>query len=330
MSSLQSHWDTGRLRTAADAGGVALWSWNVATDEIELDGRAHELWAIPVGAPVTFEDLSSRIHPVDLTRVRRELEAAQSVPGQYEIDFRVMIDDKVRWISARGCGGGEGMVGSVLFAIFLDVTQRKEDEDVREMLVQEMSHRIKNLFSVTSALTVISARSTDTKAEMTRDLTSRLIALGKAHDLVRPTDGKEQRSASLESVLSSLLAPYAENEAGMKRVTTSVPDVEVKQTAITSLALVVHELATNSIKYGALSAPDGAIDVYGRDQGMEIEIVWTERGGPPIHASTRPHGFGSKLIHKSMTRQLGGSIALDWQTSGVVVTMRMNRNRLSS
>ena len=98
-------WGADRLRFATDAAGVALWSWNVDTDEIALDERAHGLWGVPKSnGLVTFEDLSARIHPEDLDRVRAAFTATRDLLGGYEIDFRIMYSDEVRWISARGRG----------------------------------------------------------------------------------------------------------------------------------------------------------------------------------------------------------------------------------
>jgi len=324
-------WDTERLRVATDAAGVALWSWNVDTDEIALDARAHDLWGVRNDEPVTLEDLSARIHPEDLNRVRVTLKATQAVKGAYEIDFRIQHGDEIRWISARGQGGNKGLVDRVLFAVFLDVTERRRAEEAREMLAGEMSHRIKNLFAIASALTTIAARSTTTTVEMARDLTQRLSALGRAHDLVRPMPGRaEFKAALLGDLLASLLAPYSDTEAGVARVHVSVPEVSVGESAITTLALVVHELATNSLKYGALSVASGAIDLSCAVHHGTIVIVWAERGGPPVTAPRRPEGFGSRLIKHSISGQLGGSIAFDWPMEGVVVTLRISKARLAT
>ena len=104
-------WDLERLRVASDAAGIALWSWNVDTDEIALDGRAVVLWDLSQkGGAVTFEDLSARIHPGDLDRVRTAFEATRRRQGAYEIDFRILAGGAVRWISARGQGGDIGIV----------------------------------------------------------------------------------------------------------------------------------------------------------------------------------------------------------------------------
>jgi two-component sensor histidine kinase len=104
----------------------------------------------------------------------------------------------------------------------------------------------------------------------------------------------------------------------------------VGEQAATSLALVVHELATNSLKYGSLSAASGMLDVSCLDHvGDEVVITWSERGGPSVVAPTPPAGFGSKMVNRTMTRQFGGSIAFDWSKEGLIVTMRMSRDRIA-
>jgi two-component sensor histidine kinase len=95
--------------------------------------------------------------------------------------------------------------------------------------------------------------------------------------------------------------------------------------AATTLALVVHELATNSLKYGALSSPTGTLDIACAAHDTEVVLVWTERGGPPVAAPDGEGGYGSKLLNRSMTLQLGGSISCDWSAEGVIVTLHMTK-----
>jgi PAS domain-containing protein len=95
-------WDMHHLRLAIEAAGVTLWSWNVDTDELTMDGRAFDLWGLPRSETVTFEDLSAHIHPADRDRVRAAFAATRAIVGPYEIDFRILVGDDVRWISARG------------------------------------------------------------------------------------------------------------------------------------------------------------------------------------------------------------------------------------
>ncbi len=244
--------------------------------------------------------------------------------------FHILNDEDVRWISARGQGADIGIAGRVMFGVFLDVTERKEAEEAREMLAGEMSHRVKNLFSIASALTTIAARSAATTTEMARDLTQRLNALGRAHDLVRHVPGEvENKAALLGDLLAVLLAPYDGITVG-DRVHISVPEIRVGETAVTTLALIVHELATNSIKYGALSVDKGIVDLTCSADDGSIVMVWKELGGPPTAAPTAPLGFGSKLLSKSVTGQFRGSIAFQWPPEGVVITMRMSEARLAA
>ena len=325
-------WDAERLRIATDAAGVALWSWNVDTDDIAMDERAHSLWGVSGhGRQITFEDLSARIHPADLKRVRTDFQETRKVMGAYEIEFRILDGSAVRWVSARGQGGDKGIVDRAMFGVFLDVTERKQGEEAREMLAGEMSHRVKNLFAIASSLTSLAARSAASTAEMAHDLTQRLAALGRAHDLIRPGPGQEAgEDALLGDMLAVLLAPYADGPAMGNRVSISVPQVHVGETAATTLALVMHELATNSLKYGALSATDGAVDVSCTDHDGDLMVVWTERGGPPATAPTARPGFGSRLVAQSMSGQLGGSVTFNWLPEGVVVTLRMSKARLAT
>ena len=324
-------WDARHLRIATDAAGVALWSWNVDTDRITMDDHAFTLWGLRKNGPVTFEDLSANIHPEDLDRVRAGFAATRALVGAYEIDFRIVADDDIRWISARGQGDDASMLGRIMFGIFLDVTQRKQAEQAHELLAGEMSHRVKNLLHIASRLAEITSRSATTVTDMARDLAHRLTALGRAHDLVRPNPGqKENKAALLGDLLAVLLAPYDDMETFSGRVRVSMPKMSVGEAAAATLALVVHELATNSLKYGALSAANGTLDVSCTAHDSEVVIVWTERGGPSVVAPTKPAGFGSKMVTRGMSGQLGGSIAFDWSKEGVIVTLRINKDRLAT
>ncbi len=325
-----TEWDVEHLRLAVTAAGVALWSWNVDTDKLIMDGLAFQLWGVPQHVDVSFEDLSSHIHPADRDRVRAAFSATRAIVGQYEIDFRVIAENEVRWISARGKGDDAGMANRTMYGIFLDVTGRKQAEEGHELLAGEMSHRVKNLLAIASGLTAITSRTTKTTVDMARELTQRLTALGRAHDLVRPLPGQQGNAALMGDLLTVLLAPYDDLGAFSGRVRVSVPRIGVGEGAATTLALVVHELATNSLKYGALSVECGTLDVSCASPDTEIVIVWTERGGPPVAAPTGPPGYGSNLVNRTMTRQLGGSLDYQWHPDGVVVTLRMNKEHLSA
>ena len=294
-----------------------------------MDERGFDLWGVPWRDAVTFEALSEHIHPADRDRVRAAFAATRAVLGPYETDFRIIVGEEIRWIAARGQGEDVGIVGRTMFGIFLDVTGRKQAEEGHELLAGEMSHRVKNLLAIAAGLTAIASRSTSTTADMARELTQRLTALGRAHDLVRPLPNGQGSAALLGDLLSVLLAPYDDLGAFSGRIRVAVERMGVGEAAATSLALVVHELATNSLKYGALSSDAGTLDVSTRSHGDEIHLIWMERGGPPVEAPPKADGYGSKLVERSVSRQLGGSMSHDWSEGGLVATLRLSRSMLS-
>lgn len=324
-------WEPKNLVRAIEAAGVTLFSWNVDTDALAMDDRAFDLWGIPRGIDVKFEDLSAHIHPADRDRVRAAFTATRSIIGAYEIDFRIMTGDELKWISARGQGDDAGIAQRIMFGIFIDVTGRKQAEEGRELLAGEMSHRVKNLLTIASGLTAITSRSTTTTEEMAHELTLRLTALGRAHDLARPLPGEtDDPSVLLGDLFTVLLAPYDDLGAFSGRIRVSVPRMSVGVSATTVIALIVHELATNSLKYGALSADAGTLDVSCSAQDEAVTVVWTECGGPKVMAPKSMGGFGSKLVQRSVTGHLRGSIDYDWAEGGVVITLKLNPERLVS
>jgi len=321
-------WDEKHLRLGVEAAGIALWAWNVDTDRLTMDDIGYDLWTVPKGRTVTFEDLSANIHPADRDRVRAAFNATRGIVGPYEIDFRILLKDEVRWISARGRGDDEGIVGRVMFGVFLDVTGRKQAEEANELLAGEMSHRVKNLIAIAGALTQMTSRSSETKEDMARELTHRLTALGRAHDLVRPVPGQVENAALLGDLLSVLLTPYDDLGAFSGRIRISVPRMGIGEAAATNLALVLHELATNSVKHGALSADAGLLDVACLVDDGTASIVWTERGGPRVEAPTATKGFGSQLLNRIVTHHFAGSIDYEWAPDGLIATLRIPADRL--
>jgi two-component sensor histidine kinase len=179
-------WASDNLKRALHAAGVALWSWDVQTDAFAMDEQGFRLWGLPDASTVTFEDLSSRIHPADRDRVRAAFKSTRGLIGAYEIDFRILLGEEIRWISARGLGNDEGIHKGRMSGVFLDVTGRKQAEEGHELLAGEMSHRVKNLLAIAAGLTTLTSRSSSSVEQMAKELTQRLSALGRAHDAVRP------------------------------------------------------------------------------------------------------------------------------------------------
>ena len=332
MSKVEAHpveWSTKQLRLAVDAACVALWSWNIDDNSLKMDPKGFELWGVEWAETVEFEELSAQIHPADRDRVRAAFVATRSVEGSYEIDFRIIIDDHIRWVSARGQGADQGMVDRSMYGVFLDVTGRKQAEEGNELLAGEMSHRVKNLLTIASSLTQITAQSCQSVEDMTRNLTRRLTALGRAHDLVRPLPGSHGNAALLGDVITVLLAPYDDDGAFKGRIRVAVPRMGIGERSANALAMIIHELATNSMKHGALSADAGALEITGVVDNGQLELIWAETGGPQPGSSPEMSGFGSKMIVNIIRSELGGTISYDWQANGLVATVTAREEWLS-
>lgn len=295
-----------------------------------MDEVGFELWGLPWTTLVAFDDLSAHIHPSDRDRVRAAFAATRSVAGSYETDFRIIVENEVRWISARGRGADAGIADRVMFGIFLDVTARKQAQEGSELLAGEMSHRVKNLLTVASGLTHLTSRSALSVEEMARELTRRLTALGRAHDLVRPLPGEQGKAALLGDLIAVLLDPYDDTAAFSGRIRVAVPRMGVGERTATALAMIVHELATNSVKHGSLSSEAGTIDISSHSDDTDIFVIWAETGGPEIKGHPEMQGFGSKLIARSISNQFKGSLDYDWQASGLVATLRMRKDCLAT
>ncbi|WP_228461901.1 sensor histidine kinase [Paracoccus liaowanqingii] len=329
LAPIDPEWGYDVLRRAIDAAGISLWTWNVDTDEFAMDDRGHDLWGIEDHAALTFESLSGKIHPADRNRVRAAFAATRALVGSYEIDFRTVHGSEVRWISARGKGDDAGIEKRKVSGVFLDITDRKQAEEGHELLAGEMSHRVKNLLAIATGLTRITSRSSSSIEDMTTQLMTRLTALDRAHDLVRPLPGGQGRTALLGDIFTVLLTPYDDDGAFSGRIRVAVPRMGVGQDTATALALAVHELATNSVKYGALSVDDGTLDISGTTAGEDVQITWTEQGGPAVAAPPQMGGYGSSLVRQTIEGQLGGSVRYDWSESGAIITLVVNTTRMA-
>jgi two-component sensor histidine kinase len=194
----------------------------------------------------------------------------------------------------------------------------------QETLTQEMSHRIKNLFTIADGMIRMTARSSTTKEELAENLSGRLHALAKANTLVRKAHdalGAEaaERSNMLD-VIGAILKPYATN------IELSGPDVPLGQDATTAMALIFHELATNAAKYGALH--NGGTLKIAWTFGDDLQVKWIERGGPTLAGAPQKTGFGANLV-KSAVTQRGGAIDYAWLPEGVEVTVTLPVNSLA-
>jgi PAS domain S-box-containing protein len=214
-------------------------------------------------------------------------------------------------------------------SIARDIGERKRAEEQRKLLLRELNHRVKNLFAVTSAVVTLSVRSAHTPQDLAKSIRGRLDALTRAHELISPIAVEEsERRTTLDALLKVIFSPYFHDESS-SCVHLDGPEVLVSGSAVTTLALAAHELVANAAKYGALSVPAGRVQVQWWTESNELRIRWVEEGGPPV---TRPQfeGFGSSLVGRCITGQLGGRLSRDWRPEGLVVDMSMPLDRMTA
>jgi two-component sensor histidine kinase len=220
---------------------------------------------------------------------------------------------------ARHADALADLAGFAGLALRMAADQRKLKTvlDTQQLLTQEMAHRLKNLLAVVQALMNMAARRSTTAADLTKKMTPALEALAAAQSVTSSTRAEAGSSAKLGEVLQLVLAPYMHAS-----ITLDGPKLDLTSQAVNVVALVLHELATNSTKYGALSAPEGTVSVEWRPDTTDVLIVWTERSGPQITGTPRIAGFGTFLATKSVAA-LGGTISPHWQPQGLSVQIKL-------
>jgi PAS domain S-box-containing protein len=217
-----------------------------------------------------------------------------------------------------------------------DITERRRAQERQNLLLKEMSHRVKNLFAVASGLVTLSARSARTPADMAEAVRDRLGALARAHGLTRPglINGGEKPSqdTTLHALVQTIFAPYVAPERFKEHgfFVITGPCLPIGGNAITSVALIMHELATNAAKYGALSSPGGYIHIDWSVEEDELLLTWKEHGGPSLDGPAEHEGFGSSLVRRLVTGQFGGAISYDWKPNGLIIRLAVPLERLAT
>lgn len=306
------------LRRMIDSVPGIAWRADDNGNFTYVNARWTELTGLP--APKKAEDWREAIHPEDWDRSLSLFEKAVAAGALVEDEWRLRhADGSYRWVQSRAVPVvEEGQPGS-WFGTVTDIDRTHRLSEARDLLARELSHRIKNIFAVVSGLIAIRSRGRDEVTDFAKELTDAIRALGTAHDYVRPMS--ERRGETLSGLLTDLLAPY-EVSSG-ERFSITGPGVKIGARAATPLALIFHELATNSAKYGALSRADGhvavTIDDECEDDGL-IRVTWEERATRSVSEPQKDdEGFGSRLLRMAVESQLRGSFERRFSDDGLDV-----------
>ena len=276
----------------------------------------------------------SAFHPEDWGPCNAAWQSSLASGETYEVEHRLRrYDGQYRWMLSRAVPvrDGEGRI-TRWFGTAVDIDEVHRESETRDLLSKELAHRIKNIFAVVIGLISLESRRRPEHRAFAEDLTQTLRALSRAHEFVRPSGGDTRES--LKGLLGVLFAPYGTEEK--VRVLVSGTDCATSARAATPLALVFHELATNSGKYGALSADNGHVTLDIADGDDTLQLIWREHGAPPPPPALAPEaqgentGFGSRLVEMSVTGQLGGSWVRRFEPGGLVVELTISKQAVAS
>jgi len=301
-----------RLRSLALAAGqMGSWEWNVARGTTVWDHGQCEIFGVPSTFVPTLESLQPLINPQDFELLVRAFRKATKETNTFQTEFRVLRPNgEVRWCTGTAAASFDERGRLIwLSGVTADITERKRAEERQILLAEEVDHRARNVVAVVQSIMRL------TRADSIEDyiaaLDGRIGALSNAHRLLA---GSRWEGADLNRLVEEEFAPY--RAAGNERVSAQGPIILLPPATAQTIALALHELATNAAKYGALSAGSGRVKLTWRTKPGQVELVWAEHGGPKISAPSR-QGYGSRAIVAGIERQLGGMVNFDWQESGL-------------
>lgn len=248
-----------------------------------------------------------------VARFSAECPTAKGTPKSWDVSVAPIRDGSGRIVALQ--------------SLSHDVTRRERELREANTVSRELAHRIKNLFAVVDSLIHLSARTQPGPIPFIESLRERVRGLGRAIAYIHPTEAVPSKEGvlSTKGLITALVAPY--QDAGA-RISVAGDDAEIGQQAIPSLAMVLNELATNAVKYGALQDGDGDLSIRIQRSQEMVVLTWEEKGRTHAPGEMKA-GFGTSLIDRTVRFQLAGSIERDWSPQGLAVRLRIPVTRLS-
>ena len=307
-----------RLRLASEAAEFGTYDLDLANDRIHCSPYLKRLLGTDQAGELELEDLLELVHPADRDTVRACLVGQCGGSDRHEIEFRVADDDgKARWLLDRGRviePLANDQTQRRVMGTILDITQRKRVEERQRLLMAELDHRVKNILANLSAVARLSSVRAGSVKGFVEALDGRIQAMSRAHALLRQGNWN---GAELAELAEDLLTPF--RSGGESNIRIGGPRLVLSPKKAQAFALLLHELATNAVKYGALSRPGGSVEVsWTREGGVgagRFRFVWREIGGPPV---CKPHeaGFGLTVL-RAAAAEFGGALDCQFDQAGL-------------
>ena len=305
-----------RRSLALAAGRMGSWDWDLVDGKIAWDEGQHAIYGVTPGqfavTPASFKVL---IVPDDWERLQVGMASLMEDGQPHHGEFRVRRPNgEIRWCSSTAAASRDE-AGKVIriSGVTMDITERKEAEERQNLLAREVDHRAKNAMAIVQS--IVRLTKADSISSYVSIVDGRIKALSRAHALL---SNSRWQGADLDKLADEELAPYRSTHAD--RLSIFGPKVILEPTKAQTLALALHELATNAAKYGALSSAAGKLALWWEMQADVLTIHWLETAGPETHTPSVT-GFGKQIIMGSIERQLGGQTKFEWLRSGLRCTL---------
>jgi len=309
---------------ALAAGNMGSWEYNFDDDSWTIDEGQYRIFGLePDSRQPTDEYVRSLFRDEDWERMLQAMRSATREQRSFQSEVRLVRGSgEARWcLVTAAITFGENDRPQRVSGVTIDITERKENEERQSLLAREVDHRARNALAVVQAIVRMSRA--PTMESYTQRVEGRIRALSLSHDLLSQS---RWQGADIARLIREEVAPYQND--GASRVHLDGPSIILPPDSAQTIALAVHELATNAAKYGALSDESGRLDIQWKLQDGMIELLWRERGGPVTSKPTR-RGFGTKIIDSSINARSGGDAKFEWLTEGLRCTLlwqHANRN----
>ncbi|RWN50702.1 MAG: GAF domain-containing protein [Mesorhizobium sp.] len=312
-----------RRGIALDAASLASWAWDIHSDMIECDARLSELFDLPRSTRLRARDILAAIDPRDAYQTETRFRDVLSGGDDYFGEYRVKGFSPPRWLATRGRvieRDGDGKP-TLIFGVNYDITERKLGDERQRLLLRELNHRVKNTLATVQALATQTVRHARQPRDFLDAFSARLQALGAAHSLL---SDREWRGIGIRELVQIEVKPF--DTADQPRMTISGADLLLSPDQAVGLGLILHELASNALQHGALSAVSGTVDLDWKAQvrkgARRLVLTWRESGGPEV-ASPERHGFGSILIRRSLAKVISSEVTHEFRPEGVFAEISM-------
>jgi len=309
-----------RRSLALVAGKMGSWDWDrVNGDCLWDEGQCRIFGVEPENFVVRPENLKALIHPEDWSRLQRAMDELFFARKPQQTEFRVRRPDgEIRWCFGTAAASTDAAGRIVrLSGVTVDITERKESEARQVLLAREVDHRAKNALAIVQSIVRLTRG--ESMAAYVAAVEGRITALSRAHTVLSHS---RWQGADLTGLVEEELAPYRSDRGD--RIEMTGPPVSLQPSSAQTLTLALHELATNAVKYGALSSMSGRLTVSWELTPNTLELHWQEAGGPRARKPAKV-GFGTRIIVASVEGQLGGEAKFNWYETGLHCVLTIPR-----